>query len=247
MTLGIILCCEDGVVVGSDRKAVRDKGVSIQSKHRKIEQFSLEEPLLCCIAGSRTDARRALAQIDPERFNGEEPLSFHEFLTDHVERIIPQFAADYQEKHGRIPNFQLGFGTIANTNPIATTVFPTGQFDYEHQYTAIGSGSLLAEHFLRDRYCNGLGIDDARKYVGYIIQRVAEIDSNVEGVDVLSIDSDGNIESLSPTFKTALQAFDVFDFDFSMNIQNHMDQLDSVATMFANEAEDEIPDEDSQP
>lgn len=244
MTLGIVLNCPEGVVVGSDRKVVQNKGVSIQSKRNKLQRFEIGNgiPIICCIAGGVTVARRALSQIDPRRWEEEaESMGFHQYMTDKVERILPQFAADYQEKHDRIPNYRLGMATITEDgNAAAATVYPTGEFDYEDHYTAVGSGSLLAEHFLRDQYCRSLSLDEARKYVGYVIQRVAEIDSNVEGVNVESIDSDGNEQPLSPEFKTALQAIDVFQFDFSMNIDNHMAQLNQVASTFEDEADELI-------
>lgn len=241
MTLGIVLNCTDGIVVGSDRKTVRDKGVRIQRKTTKINKFSLgpDHPLLCCQAGARTVAQRVLSQIDPDFVEVEsgENLSFPTYMNQVVEKNIPQFARNYKTKHGEMPNFRLGMGTIRDDQPVAATVYPTGEFDYDERYTAIGSGSLLAEHFLRDPYAHSLSIEEGRKFVGYIIQRVSQVDSNVEGIDVRSINFDGTVGTLDPTFKTALQSADVFDFDFSMNIDSHMDILDEVAEGFSVEEE----------
>lgn len=237
MTLGIVLNCTDGIVVGSDRKTVRDKGVSIQRKTTKINKFSLgpDHPLLCCQSGARTVAQRVLSQIDPDfvEIESGEKMSFPTYMNQVVEKKIPQFARNYKAKHGDMPNFRLGMGTIHENRPVAATVYPTGEFDYDERYTAIGSGSLLAEHFLRDPYAHDLSIEEGRKFVGYIIQRVSQVDSNVEGIDVRSIDTDGTVGNLDPTFKTALQSADVFDFDFNMNIGSHMETLDEVAEGFS--------------
>ena len=235
MTLGIVLTCSDGVVIGSDKKTVRNKGVNIQRHTSKIHKFELSSgnPLFCCNAGARTIAHRVLGQIDPGEHPADKTGSFTRYMSEVVERLIPQFAREHKSKHGEVPNFRLALGTIQNGDPIVATVYPSGHFDYDGQYTAIGSGSLLAEHFLRDPYISGCDLEEARRIVGYIIQRVAEVDSNVDGIEVTSVDVDGDTEQLSEQYISALQVADVFDREYEMGIGSDVEQIANVAASFA--------------
>lgn len=234
MTLGVVLTCSGGVVIGSDKKTVRDKGVDIQRHTSKIHRFELSSssPLYCCNAGARTVAHRVLGQINPNQHAADKTGSFTNYMSNVVERIIPKFSRDYQNKHGRMPNFRLALGTIQKNEPIVATVYPSGQFDYDERYTAIGSGSLLAEHFLRDPFVEDCDLEQARKLVGYIIQRVAEVDSNVDGIEVTSIDNDGNVTELSPAYITALQVADVFNQKYEMDISSDIEEISQLAAVF---------------
>jgi 20S proteasome alpha/beta subunit len=234
MTLGIVLTCPEGVVIGSDLKTVRNKGVDIQRPNSKITPFKLGDdvPLFCCHAGAKTVAERVLGQIDPEQHDDDKTENFTSYMSEVVEWIIPQFAQNHAEKHHEMPNMRIGMGTIQNGQPVAATVYPSGQFDYDEQYTAIGSGSLLAEHFLRDPFVNGCELEQARKVVGYIIQRVSEVDSNVEGIEVTSINTDGTVEQLSRSYITALQVADIFGREYRMEIESDIDEINKLAESF---------------
>jgi len=228
MTLGIVLTCEGGVVVGSDKKTVRDKGVNIQKQTSKITYFELSNktPVFCCHAGAKTVAERVLGQIHPDEYSADKTSSFTNYMSNVVEEIIPKFARQYHSKHGDVPNLRIAMGTVQNDEPIASTVYPTGKFDYDETYTAIGSGSLLAEHFLRDPYVGECNIEDARKLVGYIIQRVSKVDSNVDGIEVMSINEEGVVEKLSEYYKLALQVEDVVGDQYRMEIENDIEHVE---------------------
>jgi len=248
MTLGIVLTCSDGVVVGSDKKTVRNKGVNIQRRTSKIHKFELSSgnPLFCCNAGARTIAHRVLGQIDPGEHSADKTGSFTRYMSEVVERIIPQFAREHKSKHGEVPNFRLALGTVQDGEPIVATVYPSGHFDYDGQYTAIGSGSLLAEHFLRDPYIDGCDLEEARRIVGYIIQRVAEVDSNVNGIEVTSVDLDGETKQLSQPYISALQVADVFDQEYEMGIGSDVEQVSNMASSFTESEDDSSEGSDSE-
>jgi 20S proteasome alpha/beta subunit len=153
-------------------------------------------------------------------------------MSEVVETEIPKFSRSYKSKHGKVPNFRLAMGTIQNEEPIVATIYPSGQFDYDERYTAIGSGSLLAEHFLRDPFVDNCDVETGKKLVGYIIQRVAEVDSNVDGIEVKSIDTDGNVDELSPAFITALGVNDVVPTNYDMNISEDIEDISNMSEAF---------------
>jgi len=233
MTLGIVLLCDDGVVVGSDKKVVQNKGVTIQRESSKTIDYRLanNNPLVCCYAGAKTVAERMLTRIQPNvgNFDSQEEPRFSTYMTEVVERRIPRFAQEYKQKHGEIPNSNIAMGTVLDDgSPTAATIYPNGTFDYEDRFTAIGSGSLLAELFLRDNYSENIDIEEGRKFVGYIIQRVSEVDSNVEGIEVKSINEEQTVQELDSDFVTTLQASSVHGMDFSMDIGTHLEELSDM-------------------
>lgn len=244
MTLGIVLACDDGVVVGSDTKTVRDKGVEIQRHTSKITEFELANgnPILCCHAGAKTVAERALGHINPQEYGDDRTSDFSTYMTQVVEMIIPKFASDYRDKHGDIPDIRFGMGTIEGDEPVISTIYPTGEFDYDEQYTAVGSGSLLAEHFLRDPYVNELSLDRARLTVGFIISIVSDIDSNVEGLEVYSISNEGDMEELSMGYEIALQSQMSTVDSFDMDLGSDIDMLAEMAEGITDAMEEDLDD-----
>lgn len=233
MTLGIVVNCSDGVVVGSDKKVVQDKGVQIQRLDSKVQQYNLAENclVLCTIAGASTVGQRILARIDPQQV--DEQLDFWGYMSEVVERIVPAFASSYLSKHGNFPNTTIALGGITrdpdgNCYPIGATVYGDGNFDYEFQYTAIGSGSLIAEILLRDAYSYDLTIERGRELVAYVIHRVSEVDSNVEGFHINSINLNGEIESIDNNFLIALQMAKIQGIGFQLNIEDHLNSIREV-------------------
>jgi 20S proteasome alpha/beta subunit len=172
-----------------------------------------------------------LARIEPNvaDFDASDEPTFSTYITEVVERRIPRFAHEYNNKHGDRPGTTLAMcSMLENDEPAAATVYEDGKFDYEDRFTAIGSGSLIAELFLRDSYGQTVSIEEGRKFVGYIIQRVSEVDSNVEGIEVKSINENQVVQELSDEFVTALQATRVHETEFSMNINDHLEKLSQL-------------------
>ncbi|WP_049985737.1 hypothetical protein, partial [Halobellus rufus] len=85
------------------------------------------------------------------------------------------------------------------------------------------------------------------RIVGYIIQRVAEVDSNVDGIEVTSIDSDRNIEQLSEAYISALRVADVFGQEYEMEIGSDIERVSDIAKIFESVYDEEGPpdEEDS--
>lgn len=226
MTLGIALSCNNGVVIGSDEKVVQNKGVEIEDTVQKTRTFQLQDShILCCYAGSKTVAERVVARINPESVD-DPPGTFPEYMREVVENRVPAFCREYQSKHRDTPNATIALAGITRDGPMISTVYSNGQFDYDEEYTAIGSGSLIAEVFLRDSFFNDLNVEVGRKAVAYILERVSDVDSRVDGIDVISIseDTEGPVD-VSTGFVTGLKIARIAEHDFKMNLEDDLEVI----------------------
>jgi len=160
------------------KKWFKIKGVQIQRLENKIEvlRFGDGRPMLATVAGARITALRMLNQINPANYPDlDERITFYDYMANSVERKLPRFAREYAAKHGDYPNVTIALGSISTVgdekSPVAATIYD-GVFDYETDYTAIGSGSLIVEILLRDSYSSDITVDFGKKLVAYIIQSI---------------------------------------------------------------------------
>ena len=82
---------------------------------------------------------------------------------------------------------------------------------------------------LRDSYSSDITVDFGKKLVAYVIHRVSEVDSNVEGFDIKSIDLNGNIETIDENYLKALSIAKISGHRFELNIEEHLRQMDELA------------------
>ena len=71
VTVGIVVACKDGIVVGADRKVVRSRGTRVKSLESKITRLMFKDGrnLLVCYSGTGDFGRRGIGAIDPSGFD----------------------------------------------------------------------------------------------------------------------------------------------------------------------------------
>jgi len=187
MTVGIVVACEDGIVIGADRKVTRSRGTRIKSLEDKIHKLSFKDgrSFLVCSSGGADLAKRAIAEIDPGDFAEDIDCALYR---DIVEGRISKLQARLGEK-GIEHDAVLLFGTIdIDGKPTIGHIIPSGLTETENEgYFTIGIAAPYAELVLQDSYSSDMSIEDAKLIVGGLIQKIGQVDNDVEGMDVFFI------------------------------------------------------------
>ncbi len=184
MTVGIAVACKDGVLVGADRKVTMFRGTRIKSLENKVFKLSFRDGrnLLVCGSGGTDLTRRALDAIDPTEFDRDIDCALYR---DMIESRISRLESRLSER-GLEYNATLLFGMIdTDDKPVIGYVIPTGLTEIRNEgYFTTGIAAPYAELVLKDSYTPQMSITDARLIVGGLIEKIGNVDNDVEGMDV---------------------------------------------------------------
>ena len=225
MTIGIVIACADGVVVGADRKAVRHRGTRVKSLEDKIAQFQFRDrkPLLFCVAGGADVGNRAIDRLNPVNY-GEDADA--EFYRDFCERQVSRLAAELTVR-GLEYDATLLLGMIdSNNHPFIGHITGNGLTESKRSgYFTAGIGAPYAEMVLKDSFSLSLTCEDARLIVAGLIDAIGKVDNDVEGLDVFSISSaSADVVSLTQAERQAL-SFHPLSFDFKDDLQEIKEEI----------------------
>lgn len=220
VTVGIAVACVDGVVIGADRKVTMSRGTRIKSLENKIFALSFRDGknLLVCCAGMIDYAKRAITQINPSNFDSIGCGSYR----DWAEGCITRLKWSLSER-GLTYDATLLYGMIdTDSSPVIGHIMPTGLVETKYQgYFTAGVGAPYAEMVLKDSYSPAITVEDAKLIVGGLIDKIGQVDNDVEGMDVSYISSiDEQIYSLSWSERQAVTGEDKFSFDLKTNLDN---------------------------
>lgn len=199
MTTALALICRDGLVVGTDMKAVG--GGKKWVEHKILKQCSLAgHPLIIAGAGALRHIRDAVEWLKLDDLNagllGNAP-PFDQLLED-VERSIPKFSQDYTAKYGEQAELQLILAYVDDKHiSHLVEVYPDGEYDHKSNFAAIGSGSIFGEILLRRLHRPDMTIQIAKRLVGYIIWEIQHIDNYTgENMHIVCLDKHDKVEEV---------------------------------------------------
>ncbi|MFB6284412.1 MAG: hypothetical protein ABEK59_10865 [Halobacteria archaeon] len=72
------------------------------------------------------------------------------------------------------------------------------------------------------------------KAVAYVIHRVSQVDNKVDGVDVISLNDEGEVQAINQEFIQKLEIAQISDLNFDMNIEGNINDILNIS-------EEEIP------
>lgn len=222
VTIGIVVACRDGIVVGADRKVVRSRGTRIKSLEDKIHKLSFKDKrgFLICSSGGADFARRAIAEINPATFREDTTCSFYR---DIIEGRISRLEYELRKK-GIEYDATLLFGTIdVDGKPIIGHITPSGVTEIKNKgYFTTGIAAPYAELVLRDSYTPKMTIGDAKLIVGGLIDKIGKVDNDVEGMDVFSVSTKDaqKVEGLSSAERSGIE-----EKPLSFNFKEELDSL----------------------
>lgn len=220
MTIGIAVACKDGIVVGADRKVTRSRGTRIKSLEDKIFKLSFRDGrnLLVCGSGGADLVGRAVNAIDPSDFDRDVNISVYR---DMVERRISALRSRLSDT-GLGYDATLLFGMIDTDNkPVIGHITPTALTEIKNQgYFTTGIAAPYAEIVLKDSYSPQMGTEDAKLIVGGLIQKIGEVDNDVEGLDVFCIAvKDKQVKELTWPERHSLTTDGAFSFNFKRELE----------------------------
>jgi 20S proteasome alpha/beta subunit len=196
VTVGIVVACKEGVVIGADRKVTRYRGTRIKSLEDKVHKLLFRDgrSFLICYSGSGDFAERAIAEIDPSAFDAD--CSFYRDVIEGRISRLQQRLAD----RGVNYDATLLFGVIdLNGKSAIGHITPSGLTELKTQgYFTTGIAAPYAEIVLKDSYSREMTIEDAKLIVGGLIEKIGMVDNDVEGMDVFSLSTkDKQVKELS--------------------------------------------------
>jgi 20S proteasome alpha/beta subunit len=226
VTVCVEIACQDGVVIGADRKVVRERGTRIESLEDKIVRLAFQNgnPLLCCSAGGADLASRAISLIDPSGWPGNVDADSYR---DSVERAIAGYTASLNAR-GIMNDSILLFGMInLNDEPVVGHITPMGLTETRRSgYFTAGIAAPYAEMVLQDSFHEELNIQDAKLIVGGLIVKIGQVDNGVEGMDVLTISSQSrSAEEISFAERQAIETTPL-SFDFSEELDEVKEEIE---------------------
>lgn len=187
MTVGIVVACIDGVVIGADRKVTKSRGTRIKSLEDKVYPTTFRDgrDILFCHSGGSDFARRALDEIDPVDI--PETMDCNDYR-DAVENRICKLQNRISYR-GLEYDATILFATIdTDDKPTIGHITPTGVTEMRQKgYFTTGIAAPYAELVLQDSYSDDISIQDAKLIVGGLIQKIGKVDNDVEGMDVFII------------------------------------------------------------
>lgn len=221
VTVGIVVACKDGVLIGADRKVTRSRGTRIKSLEDKIIklQFRDGRNLLVCSSGGADFARRAMEVIDPSEWGEDVDCSAYR---DMIEGRISRLQARLNER-GLDYNTTLLFCLIdVGDKPVIGHITPSGLTEMSYSgYFTTGIAAPYAEIVLKDSYSPKMTIEDAKLIVGGLIEKIGAVDNDVEGMDVVSLSAkDKQVKELSWAERQGIQTQPL-----SFNFKEELDDL----------------------
>ena len=209
MTVGVVIKCNEGIVLACDSLATFGRGVSISKYQKKIhtldrEEFVLPVSLIGAGAGAFVDKflyRMNRGGLAAARERYGRPLDIIDFAEGVCENLVTVLFKEYEIDRRRfletpVPQFNLMLifaGMTHNGNLRAFIAYPDGLTENIDLYGTIGSGAAYAELFLRDLGFVEEEIDlvDATGLAVYAVQGAAIMDPNVGGtINVLMLRPD---------------------------------------------------------
>jgi 20S proteasome alpha/beta subunit len=187
VTVGIVVACKDGVVVGADRKVTMSRGTRIKSLEDKVFHLSFKDGrnLLVCGSGGTDLVRRAIGQINPSDCDKDvDAFSYRDIVERNIallRRMLAERALDYDA--------DLLFGMVDTDNrPFIGHITASGLTETRVTgYYTTGVGAPYAELVLQDSYSENINVEDAKLIVGGLIEKIGTVDNDVEGMDVFWI------------------------------------------------------------
>lgn len=228
VTIGIVIACKDGIVIGADRKITTSRGTRIKSLEDKISKLSFKDgrKLLICGSGGVDLAKRAIDEINPIALGEDVDCSLYR---DMIESKISRLQLRLSDR-GLQYDATLLFGMIdIYDKVIIGHITPSGLTETKNQgYFTTGIAAPYAEIVLKDTYLPEITIEEARLIVGGLINRIAQVDNDVEGMDVFYIfkGKDRDIEELNWAERHALDEKDAFSFNFKGELQTVKRKVD---------------------
>lgn len=221
MTVGMVVACNDGIVIGADRKVTRSRGTRIKALEDKIHQsqFGDGRHILFCSSGLLDFARRALDEIEPQTLaEATDCSSYRDIVESKVCRIVTRLAVKGLDYDAVI----LFATTDTDGTPTIGHITPSGVTEMRTQgYFTTGIAAPYAELVLQDSYSQDISIDDAKLIVGGLIWRIGMVDNDVEGMDVLTIPK--NTKKATTLTWAERQAIEVETLSF--NFRDELDEL----------------------
>jgi 20S proteasome alpha/beta subunit len=218
VTVGIVVACKDGVVIGADRKVTRSRGTRIKSLEDKVHKLLFRDgrSLLICYSGSGDFAERAIAEIAPSAFDAD--CSFYRDVIESRISRLQQRLAD----RGVNYDATLLFSAIdLNGKPTIGHVTPSGVTELKTQgYFTTGIAAPYAEIVLKDSYSRQITIEDAKLIVGGLIEKIGTVDNDVEGMDTFSLSAkDKQVKELSWAERQGIKT-QPLSFDFKEELDD---------------------------
>ena len=221
MTVGIVVACKEGIVAGADRKVTRSRGTRIKSLVGKIHKLSFRDgrSLLVCGSGSADLTERAVDTIDPSDLDKDIDCSLYR---DMVEGRISRLQSRLADR-GLNYDAALLFAMIdVNNKPVIGHITSSGFTEMKHEgYFTTGIAAPYAELVLKDSYSPSISVEDARLIVGGLIEKIGEVDNDVEGMDVLFISlKDKEVKELAWADRQGIKMKPL-----SFNFKDELDEL----------------------
>lgn len=230
VTVGIVVACKDGVVVGADRKVTMSRGTRIKSLQDKVFNLSFRDGrgLLVCGSGGTDLARRGIERIDPSDCGTD--VDAHAYR-DRVERGIAWLQRNLSDR-GLNYDAVLLFGMVdVDGRPFIGHVNPSGLTETRNTgYYTTGVGAPYAELVLQDSYSDDIGVEDTKLIVASLIEKIGKVDNDVEGMDVFWIDDRAKKAE-------KLEWWERMGVDrepLSFNLRDELDKLKASVTQYKN-------------
>lgn len=217
VTIGIAVICNDGLVIGADRKVIMERGTRIKSLENKVFTLSFRDKkrLLICVAGTFDHAKRAMDEINPWNIDTLDCGSYRDMIESNISHLRWKLS-----QKGLTYNATLLFGMIDRGVPVIGHIMPSAlvELKYDGYFTA-GIAASYAEMVLKDSYSKDITIMETKLIIGGLIEKIGKVDDDVEGMDVFSISAiDESIEGLTWEQRNAISSEDSFSFDLKQNL-----------------------------
>lgn len=221
MTIGIVIACKDGIVVGADRKVTTSRGTRIKSLEDKIFKLSFGDgrKILICGSGGVDLAKRAINEINPSSLAEDIDFSLYR---DMIESKISRLQLRLSDR-GLQYDATLLFGMIdIYSKVVIGHITPSGLTETKNQgYFTTGIAAPYAEIVLKDTYSSEISIEEAKLIVGGLINKIAQVDNDVEGMDVfyiLTVD-EKDVKELNWAERQGIVEKNGFSFNFKLELQ----------------------------
>ena len=249
VTVGIVVACKDGVVVGADRKVTMSRGTRIKSLEDKVFHLSFRDGrnLLACGSGGMDLVRRAIERINPNDCDKDvDAFAYRDMVERQIallRRILAERGLDYDA--------DLLFGMVDIDNkPFIGHITPSGLTETRTVgYYTTGVGAPYAELILQDSYEPTISTEDAKLIVAGLIEKIGTVDNDVEGVDVSWISArDKQVAKLAWWERTGISRKPLsFDFREELgDLKEEIERLKDFAMKVLEEAETKKREEEEE-
>jgi 20S proteasome alpha/beta subunit len=220
VTVGIGIVCENGVVIGADRKVTMSRGTRIKSLENKIFTLTFRDgkKLLVCGAGTTDHLKRAMSEINPYNFDTLDCGTYRDLVESNISRLRLRLS-----DRGLTYDATLIFGMIdVGNKPVIGHILPSGFVEIKYEgYFTTGIAAPYAEIVLKDSYSKDISLEDAKLIAGGLIEKIGKVDNDVEGMDVFCISViDEQINELTWSERHAVSEENSFSFDFKRSLED---------------------------